>query len=160
MEKNKSAAKRGLPRRSEKSEIGFDTVIKKAFLGVGVSGLTAIALAAVCAGLCMLSSDPSALTLPIGVAIFVLSSAAGGFLSGRLLSRDRTAALFSGLACGLALTVVSGVSALTQSLLSPESTHEISVLAAVLLRGAAIPIAGGASYFASAKPKVRGHRRR
>ena len=160
MEKNKSGAKRGLPRRGEKGEIGFDTVVKKALLGVGVSELIAIALAAVGAGLCMLSPDPTALTLPIGAVVFVLSSAAGGFLSGRLLSRDRTAALFAGLMCGLVLTIVSGVSALTQSLLAPESTHEIATLAAILLRGAAIPISGGAAYFASAKPRVKRHRRR
>ena len=147
-------------RRSDKSEIGFNTVVAKAFVGVGASVSTMLLLAAVCAGLCMLMPTPTTLTLPIGVGIFMLSAAVGGALSGRLLSGDRTAALFSGLACGLALMMLAGVSALTQSLLSPETTHKIGMAVAVLIRGAAIPVSAIAAYFVSGRTKIKRRRRR
>ena len=145
--------------RSDGESVGFSGVARRAFIGVGAAIVSMLMLALVSSGLCMLSPDPAALTLPVGIAIFFLSSVIGGAVSGAGQSKDKAATVFSGIICGFALVIFSGVGAVTQELLSPDSTHEIGVAASMLTRCAAIPLSAVSAYAASIPRKKRRRRR-
>ena len=157
MEKVKSRKKHS--RRSDGDSVTFAGVVRRAFMGVGAAIVSMLALAVVSSALCMLSPDPASLTLPTGMIIFVLSSVIGGIVSGAGQSKDKVATVFSGIICGFAIMIFSGVGAVTQELLAPESTHEIGVMTAIIIRVSAIPLSAICAYIASL-PRKKRHRRR
>ncbi|MBQ8850222.1 MAG: hypothetical protein IJ011_07840 [Clostridia bacterium] len=159
MEHNAKKNKKHRRRTSEDGEVGFDTVAKNSLIGLGASCALMLILTVALSALCMLSPDPAALTLPLGIAAFCLSAAFGGFISSRQLSRDKTAAVVSGLICGFALAILTGILSVAQSALLPEATHGLGLLQSIVIRASALPLS---ALFASLslKKKVRAHRRR
>lgn len=159
MEKNEQRARKKHSHRSGGDESGFIGVLRSAGIGVLAALIAMLIMSAVASGLCLLSPDPLSLILPVGIVIFVISSAIGGAVSSVGLKKDRTAVTFSGLTCGFAIMIFLGVGALTQEALSPESTHEIGLVTAFFVRGAAIPIAALSAYASSFFEKKRRKRR-
>lgn len=156
----RSFQKKKRKRTAEGGKTDFNTVIVRSLIGLGASALSGLALSLAAAGLCMLSPDPAALTLPTGIAIFCIASVIGGAVSGMGLSHDKTAAVVSGIACGFFLVIITGVSALIQGLIVPEYTHGLGILSAVLLRSAALPLSALAAFLAVNKRKKAKRRRR
>lgn len=141
--------------RSSDDGVGFAEVIRGAFIGTGAAIVSMLLMAVISSGLCMLSPDPAALTLPVGIVIFFISSAIGGVISAQGLSRDRTAALFSGLACGFCIMIFLGVGALVQNVLASDSAHNVGRLTAFLIRGSSVPLSAAFACFAAKSPKRR-----
>ena len=160
MEKSRQRGREKHLHRGGEGGNGFNAVLRHALLGVCVFLGAVLIFCATGAGLCLLSPDPAALTLPTGIGIFFLSAIAAGGVSGYRLKGDKTAALFSGLLCGFSIMVFSGVGAMVQNLLSAQSTHNIGVLTECLVRGLAIPISGFCAYFTATQKKRGRHRRR
>lgn len=145
--------------RSDGESVSFARVVRSAFTGVLSALVSMLVMSVISSGVCMLFPDPASLTLPMGIAIFVLSSAIGGYVSGAGLKKDKAATFFSGLICGFALMIFLGVGALIQDMLSPDSAHEIGLLTSFFVRGAAIPISTVFSYIAVIPRKKRRRRR-
>lgn len=160
MEKSRQRGREKHLYRGSEGGNGFNSVLRDAILGVCVFLGAVLIFCAAGAGLCLLSPDPAALTLPTGVVIFILSSALAGGVSGYRQIEDKTAALFSGLICGFSIMIFSGVGAMVQNFLSAQSTHNIGVLTECLVRALAILISGLCAYFVSARRKRVRHRRR
>lgn len=140
--------------------VSIGSVVANAFVGAGAALIAMLTLAAVSGGLCMLSNDPAALTLPVGIAIFILTSALGGAVCGARFRKDKTAALFSGCLCGFSLMIFLGIGAILQTALAPEATHGLGLLGSVLIRAAALPLSGIAAFLTASKRKNKRHRRR
>ena len=160
MERNTQTVRKSHSRRKEGEGISIGGVALRAFIGVGVALAAMLVLSAVSSGLCMLSPDPAALTLPIGIIIFLLSSAAGGAVSAKGLARDKTAAVFSGILCGFSIMLFLGVGAIVQNALAPDYTHEMGIVKSVLIRAAAIPISGIVAFLTVNRRKNKRHRRK
>ena len=159
MEKIQHGVRKKHSHRSSGEGVGFAEVVRGAFIGTGAALASMLLMSVISSGLCMLSPDPASLTLPTGLVIFFISSAIGGAISVSGLSRDRTAAIFSGIVCGFCIMIFLGVGALVQGAFAPEYTHSIGSLTTFLLRGAAIPLSGVCAYIAS-MPKKRRRRGR
>ena len=160
MEHNVKKNKKHRRRTPEQGDIGFDTIAKNSLIGIGTALLCMLVLSVALAALCMLSPDPASLTLPLGIAVFCLSAAVGGVVSARGLRADKTAAVVSGLICGFALMVLSGISAAVQNFLAPTATHGIPLLPALLLRAASIPLSAVFAFIVlKKKPRARRRRR-
>ncbi len=147
-------------RTAESGRADFNTVARAAFLGIGAEMAAMLVLSLGAAGLCMLSPDPASLTLPVGIALFCLSSLIGGAVSAARLSWDKTAAVVSGAVCGFSLIIITGIGALIQGLLVPEYTHGVGLLWSVLLRTAALPLSAISAFLVvNKRKKPRRHRR-
>lgn len=140
MERNSRKNKKQRARRTETIEVGFEIIAKNSLFGIGAAVLSMLALSLASAGLCMISPDPAALTLPVGIVIFLLSSALGGVVSARGLCKHKGAAVIAGVLTGFALMILSGISAVAQNALSLSSTHGLSPVFEVLFRALAIPL--------------------
>lgn len=127
-------------RTAEEVSVGFNDVVKNSFLGVLSALISMAVLVLAASAVCMLTRDPASFTLPLGIAAFLISAAVGGFVASRGLLRDKTAAVISGIICGFALMIFTGIGAVLQNLLASESTHGLSALVAVLIRALAIPM--------------------
>ena len=147
-------------RTAEQGSVGFNDVAKNSFLGVLSALITMAALSVASAAVCMLTNDPAAFTLPVGIAVFLVSSAVGGFVSARRLSRDKTAAVISGVICGFALMLFTGIGAVLQNLLASEATHGLHIAVAVLIRALAIPMSALGACIDKNKRAVRRRTRR
>ena len=157
MEKSKSRKRRS--HRGDGDGSGVSGIFRSAFMGVGAALVSMLVMAVISSGLCMLSPDPASLTLPVGIVIFIISSAVGGGISATGLSKDKTATLFSGIICGFAIMTFLGVGAVTQEIISPDSTHKIGLMTSLLIRCAAIPVSGLCAYLAALPRKKRRRKR-
>ena len=138
----------------------FFTVSKKATLGATAALCVALLLSAVSAALCLLSPDPATLTLPIGIATFLVSAAVGGAVSATGFKSHPTAAVVSALFCGFMLVILTGICALWQSTAATESTHSLPPLLSLAIRITAIPLSALSAYFVTKRLKKPRRRKR
>lgn len=131
----------------------FFTISKKALAGGGTALCTSVLLSLLCAFLCLLSPDPAALTLPIGLVIFFISTVTGGAVSAIGLKGRPTAATASAAFSGFILVIATGICAVWQAVAAPHASHGIPLILSIILRISAIPISALIGYFVSKKPK-------
>lgn len=145
--------------RSEEHDSSFSSLIIFGGIGAIVSFSCAFVLSLISSALCMLSPDPSSLTLYIGLGVLYISSFAGGIVAAGKLQRDRGDAIISGLLCGFTVTVLFGLISTALSFITTDFSHGIKLLPSILLKFICIPMSALGSYvFVSVKgmrPKRR-----
>ncbi len=97
MNRTKKRSKRASPPAN-----GVGAMLKHVVIGTGTALLVAALLSLLGAALCLLSDDPAALTLPVGLIALYLAAAMGGMITARLHKEN---ALLCGLLCGGLITV-------------------------------------------------------
>jgi hypothetical protein len=156
MTSQKNKKRQSSPRATDSPD--FFTVSKRALIGGAIALGSALLLSLSVSALCLLFPDPASLTLPIGIAIYFISSAVGGAASAIGLRVHPKAAVASALFCGFMLAIVTGICALWQSAAAPEASHGMGVVISTVIRMLSLPTAEISAYLVTRKAKK--HRRR
>ena len=138
----------------------FFTLSKKALIGGGVAVLSTILLSLIAAALCLLSPDPAALTLPVGLSVFFISAAVGGAVCSTGFKGKPRSAAVAAVLCGFLFVIITGICAAWQSAAAPQASHSINTALAIALRFLAIPTSAASAILVSKQKKAKRRRRK
>lgn len=146
--------------RSDSGDVSFFDLMKNGAVGAGFALASVIVLSLVSSALCLLYSDPSALTMYAGIAILYISSIAGGVISAIKFRGDKSAAIVSGILCGFIILVSFGIISTFLSLAGGDFSHSVKLIPSILLRALCIPASILGAYMGSRKKSPRRKRRK